>query len=244
MVAARVSGYGIECCTSAQIINASHEVTADFKSSVAVSHLLFNRDDLELLDHAQWPPCGEASLLALRDLDSLEPAPAELDAACKLSALPETEIGVRTADANVRARLPDTELARDQVTQWVNAPDPAYLLASDTEAREPAALAANAFWSQPLSWQQTLAVASLQAIRVQSVTRRGELSEVLVELLKDSGAPGPTRRLTSSCLDPRLLREGSTWLAPVMTDDASYYEAGQAPAFIVPGWLFPASGPP
>jgi len=240
VVATRVTGIGYDVGRSAYL---SHEITTDYKSSVGVSQLLIRGDGRQFEEPSAGPQCGDSFLTALADQAPLTPAPPELDAACpELIALPESEIDL--ADVNVRIQLPDTELGREQIAAWLQAPEPVYLLSDTTARREPAALAQDAFWSQPLSFEQTMAVAQLQRITVLSVTRQAGFSEVTLQLFAaGAGSLAPTRRLAASCIDPRLLREGSSWLAPVVSDPGVSYAAGTAPAFIVPGWLFPAPNP-
>jgi len=240
VVATRVSGIGYDGGRTAYL---SHEITTDYKSSVGVSQLLFTGDGAEFEEPSAGPQCGDSFLTALADRGPLAPAPPELDAACpELIALPESELD--PADVNVRVQLPDTELGREQIAAWLQAPEPVYLLSDATAPREPAALAQDAFWSQPLSFEQTMAVAQLQQITVVSVARQAEFTEVTLQFSSTGvGALAPTRRLRASCIDPRLLREGSSWLAPVVSDPGVYYADGTAPAFIVPGWLFPAPSP-
>jgi len=243
VVATRVSGIGYD---RGDTLYLSHEITTDFKSSVDASQLLFLGDGLQLEDPSAAPRCGDSFLTALGNVAPLAPAPSELDAACaEPIALPESDLDLAPADINVRRQLPDTELGREQIADWLQAPDPVYLLSdampSDAMVpRAPARLAQDAFWSQPLSLEQTLAVAQLQQITVQSVARQAGFTEVTVEFSGGgAGASAPIRRLTASCIDPRLLREGSSWLAPVVSDPTAYYADGVASAFIVPGWLFP-----
>jgi hypothetical protein len=237
VVATRIGGAAYECCTGAGGTYFSHDVTHDFSSS-GVSRLLLG-------GHGYYSEerCGERQLLALNAAGALPYAEPEGGLGCGEPVSWPNTLDSYLPTAEVHVQVPDSVAARSKFDAWIQAPDPVYLLRSESELADPAPLSERAFWSQPMSLEQLLVSAEMIWIQVVSVSTRGDTRDVLLETTFSTSDAVPRRRvrLSAKCIDPRLLREGSTWLAPVSINQATRIEnTERAGVFLVPGWLFPA----
>lgn len=149
------------------------------------------------------------------------------------------------AETRDRTYLRDDPAARAAVWDWLEASVPAYRLwppeeeASAVRFTEP-----RAPWSDEPSLDEAITMATRYArIRIDRVTRDGAVNDVAASvswgwdarLIDDPVVPV---RLRFTCGDPRLLREGTTWLAPVVTRD---FDDDEPPfdGYLVPGVLLP-----
>jgi hypothetical protein len=242
VLATRITGISNECCTGAGGMYFTHEVTRDFRGDrgeVAAAATLLG-------GHGYYSEeqCGDAFLVAGSNVSSV-PAGTESYFACEApGSLPPPYEYQRTANEHVK--LADSPEARLQVERWVAAPDPVYLLHDEGSPPSAPVLDERAIWSQPVSMLRALAGARFAWIRVVAVTREGDRNDVVLETTFDTNDLEGLRRrvrLSATCLDPRLLREGATWLAPLVVDQTSSIDDPlEAGAFLVPGVLFPADG--
>jgi len=242
VVATTVYGIAGECCTNAGGTFVAHDINTDLRGTAGVDFLIRG-------GHAYYSDekCGDALILGTEDLGHTGTGEAP--------ALECTDTGGSLDTSfptdRVLVELPDSPANRARTVEWIGADEPNYLLHTEDEslAPKPAPSEARAApWSAPSAVDHALVSAPLAWLRIVRAVAVPGGHEVTIDTTFSpytfDHLPVHRMKLAFTCGDPRLLREGSEWLAPIVSDGfPSDSGAARAQgAFIVPGVLLPNLG--
>jgi hypothetical protein len=146
---------------------------------------------------------------------------------------------------DVLVEVPDSDAQRERVRGWLSARPPLYRLYAEDDKAPIAEPESPGPWSLDQDVERALAAASLVRIEIVHVEERDGAFEVTLETTFTPHTyehlEKRRAKLAFRCGDPRLLREGAVYLAPLMQED--WLAAGEALAgrslFLVPGVLLP-----
>jgi hypothetical protein len=227
VLATRVSGRSEECCSGAGGTFVRHDLVQDLRGVERSEQTLIRGGHAYYSDEQ----CGDAYVMGLDAIPTTKSDTFSCDG------LSVSELPTYSESGRIVVELEDTPAHREDVGRWhtvyeVAMPD----LFADNAPRP---------WSVPLSLERALTAGTLSWIRISSVTPFQEGFEVMFETTLDLRRYDTSTiysgKLVFNCGDPRLLVEGSEWLAPLAF--SGYPQAvGVMPEglFLIPGVLLPA----
>ena len=241
VLATKVTGLSEECCTNAGGTYVAHDLVAALKHEGAPpARLLLGGHAYQAKER-----CGDPFILGLREIipfaPGVEPLSCDPFKAMASAYVPTSRL---------RISIPDEPDARTRVNGWIAAREPIYRIHPLNDNPAPAILVGDHPWSSLLPIDRALTAGSLIAIRIieaamlpdgaNAVTLETTFSPYWYDHLKRYRV-----KLVFQCGDPRLLRVGATWFAPMVADvngvppdDAALRAAGM---FLVPGILLPTT---